>query len=84
LLPQVANFESLLRRVMRRAPSAALLLLEHFDFTPAEEDNLKLMVPYTQLGNATGIRSRFACCKFDYIVLGTHFHNTASKHLRMH
>jgi hypothetical protein len=52
VLPQVANFESLLRRVMRRAPSAALLLLEHFDFTPTKKDIRALITPYSQLGNA--------------------------------
>jgi hypothetical protein len=31
-LPQIANFESLLRRLMRKAPSAAFLLLENFVF----------------------------------------------------
>jgi hypothetical protein len=32
-LPQIANFESLLRRLTRKAPRAAFMLLETFYFT---------------------------------------------------
>jgi hypothetical protein len=49
---QVANYEILLRRLMRRAPNAALLLLENFFFLDmAGPEQSPVPVPYYQTGD---------------------------------